>query len=75
MGARRMLEERRIDFIQFEFGVNNVHHGIYLKDMFTLLKNYKVARILRNGIREFDYHFRNEIIITTNYLAYLDNNT
>lgn len=74
-GAAKMLEERRIDFIQFEFGVNNIQHRTYLKNMVDLLKGYTIARILRNGIRIFDYNYRNEIIITTNYLAFLDQNT
>lgn len=74
-GASRMIKEKRINYIQFEFGVHNIQNGVYLKNMFNALEGYSIARILKDGVRKIKYDYRHEIIITTNYLAYLDNDT
>jgi FkbM family methyltransferase len=70
-GAKRMISEKRIKRIQFEFGQNNITHGIYLKHFFDLLSNYTINRIVKNGIRKIPYSKEFEIILTTNYLAEL----
>jgi len=66
-GAMKMLPN--IDFIQFEFSYANLNSRTYLFDFFSLLSDYKIYRVLRNGIREISYDPRYEILLTTNYLA------
>jgi FkbM family methyltransferase len=68
-GANQMLAQGAIKYIQFEFGSLGVESRIFLKDFFTILKDYKIYRILQNGLRQIDYHEAHEIFLTTNYLA------
>ncbi|MEQ8924874.1 MAG: FkbM family methyltransferase [Fulvivirga sp.] len=70
LGAANMLAKRQIDFIQFEFGKNNMDQGIFLSDFITLLSGYRIYRIVKNGIREIkEYNLYHEVFLTTNYLA------
>jgi FkbM family methyltransferase len=70
-GAEHMLNNRKIDFIQFEFGGCNIDSRTYFQDFYYLLKdNYRIYRILRNGLYEIkEYRESNEIFIAMNYLA------
>ena len=68
-GAVELLKANNIDLIQFEFGFPAMPARILLKDFFELLVNYKIYRILQNGLREIKYNERLEIYATTNYLA------
>ena len=70
-GAKHMLENNSIDFIQFEFGPKNVDSRTFLKDFYVLLEpNYKIYRILRNGLRALmPYHQDYEAFFHGNYLA------
>jgi FkbM family methyltransferase len=70
-GARRMLEEGRIDFLAFEFGGCNVDSRTYFQDFFYLLDpRYRIHRVLRGGLRPVPkYLERHEVFLTTNYLA------
>jgi FkbM family methyltransferase len=70
-GAREMLESGKIDFIQFEFGGCNIDSKSFFQDFFYLLNaNYKIYRILNNGLYEItNYSERHEIFLTANYLA------
>ncbi len=70
-GAKQMIADKKIDFIQFEFGGCNIDSRTYFQDFFYLLKdNYRIYRILRDGIMPIDqYKETNEIFITINYLA------
>lgn len=70
-GARVMLNNKKIDFIQFEFGGCNIDSRTYFKDFYYLLRdNYKIYRILKDGLYELSvYKETYEIFITTNYLA------
>ena len=72
-GAATMLREKRIRWIQFEFGGCNVDSRTYLKDFFDLLnREYRLSRILRSGLAPIQsYRDMPEIFITTNYLAAL----
>jgi FkbM family methyltransferase len=71
-GACRMIKEKKINFIQFEFGQNNIVNGVYLKHFFDLLPHYRINRILKNGLRPLDTYDKHiEIVLTTNYLAEL----
>lgn len=70
-GAKNMIEEGKIDFIQFEFGGCNIDSRTYFQDFYYLLKDkYKIYRILKDGIHELPtYKETHEIFITINYLA------
>lgn len=70
-GADRMIQAGKIDLIQFEFGGCNIDSRTYLQDYFYLLQdNYKLYRILKDGIHELGvYKETYEIFITVNYLA------
>lgn len=70
-GAKKMMDEKKIDFIQFEFGGCNIDSRTYFQDFYLLLKdNYKIYRILRNGLFEISkYKETYEIFTTINYLA------
>jgi len=70
-GAKEMIDNKKIDFIQFEFGGCNIDSRTYFQDFFYLLKdNYKIYRILNDGLFEISsYKEIYEIFITVNYLA------
>lgn len=71
-GALNLLNSRSIDFIQFEFGGCNIDSKKYFRDFYYLLNtNYKIYRILKNGIFQINhYNEMLEIFIgTANYLA------
>lgn len=70
-GARRMLSEGRIHFIQFEFGGCNIDSRTYLQDFFYLLTpTHELHRIIRHGLAPIPaYDERLEVFITTNFLA------
>jgi FkbM family methyltransferase len=52
-GARRLIETGAIDVIQFEFNEMNVISRVFMKDFFALLPNYRVYRLLGEGVIEF----------------------
>lgn len=70
-GARNMMDQKAIDFIQFEFGGCNIDSRTYFQDFFYLLKdNYCIYRIVKNGLYKIDqYKEMYEAFATTNYLA------
>jgi FkbM family methyltransferase len=69
-GARRLLEGRHIRFIQFEFGGTNIDSRTYLRDFVDLLgPNFRLYRLLADGVEPLHYSEREEIFVTTNYLA------
>ena len=70
-GAKKMIIDKKIDFIQFEFGGCNIDSRTYFQDFYYFLKDsYNIYRILKNGIREVPtYKETCEIFITINYLA------
>jgi len=72
-GAGNLLKENKIQFIQFEFGGTNIDSKTYFQDFWYLLQpQYKIYRILRDGLREISsYSENNEIFGYTNYLAEL----
>ena len=74
-GAEKFLNEKRIHFIQFEFGVSNLYSRIFFKDIFEYLsgKGYMIGRVLKNGLAPINkYHHSLEVYYTTNYLAWLN---
>jgi FkbM family methyltransferase len=66
-GAKNMLPN--IDFIQFEFSFANFNSKTYLFDFFEILSEFRIYRVLRDGIYEIQYDPRYEVLMTTNYLA------
>ena len=52
-GARGLLEEDRIDVIQFEFNEMNIVSRVFMKDFFEVLKNYRIYRLQEKGVIEF----------------------
>jgi FkbM family methyltransferase len=70
-GSSRMLKNGKIDFIQFEFGGCNIDSRTYFQDFYYLLKDqYKIFRILKDGIYQIDqYKETYEAFTTTNFLA------
>ncbi len=70
-GAHQTINDKNIDFIQFEFGGCNIDSRTYFQDFYYLLKdNYRICRILKDGLIEVSqYKETSEIFITINYLA------
>ena len=72
-GAKKLLDSKAIQFIQFEFGGCNIDSRTYFQDFFYLLnKNYTIYRVLQHGLYEIkNYRETLEIFTTINYLAEL----
>jgi len=70
-GAKKMLSNGAIDYIQFEFGGCNIDSRTYFQDYYYFLKgNYTIYRIVRDGLFEIkQYKEMYEAFMTTNYLA------
>lgn len=67
-GAVSMLPY--ITHIQFEMSVASRDSKTYFRDIFNFLKDYKISRILRNGLEEVKTPDKfSELLFTTNYLA------
>lgn len=49
-GARRYIEEGRIEAIQFEFNEMNTSSRTFFKDFLELLPHYNIYRLLPNGL-------------------------
>lgn len=69
-GARGLLDSKKIGIIQFEFGGRNLDSRTFLRDFFGLLApQYRIFRIVKDGLRPVEYNERWEIFTTTNFLA------
>ena len=70
-GAYKMIEEGRIDFIQFEFGDTFLHTPYHFVDVWNCLSGrYVIYRILRRGLAELkQYSHDLEIYKNANFLA------
>ena len=50
-GAKNMLQQKKIDFIQFEFGGCNIDSRTFFRDFWYVLKDhYHFYRIVKNGL-------------------------
>ena len=70
-GARRMLEEEKIDAYQFEYNHRWVHARAFLKDVFDFVDGmpYRVARLCPTHIEVFEaWHPELEHFFEGNYL-------
>jgi len=72
-GAKNLLSENRIRFIQFEFGISNIDARTFLKEYFTILPHWDIYRLLQDGLQKINYDTRYEVFLTTNYLAVNNN--
>lgn len=70
-GAKSMIDNDAVDYIQFEFGGCNIDSRTYFQDFYYLLQpKYQLYRIIKNGLYPIQkYRETQEIFITTNYLA------
>ena len=70
-GAKKMLKQGNIKYIQFEFGGTQIAPRIFLKDFFELLQpQYSIYRILKDGhLRIDEYSEKLEIFSYANYFA------
>lgn len=70
-GAERMLREKRIGYIQFEFGENNVSSRTYMEDFDSLLgAQYRFYRIVPGGLVPWKYlGGGSEVFATMNFLC------
>lgn len=69
-GASRMISEKRISIIQFEFNTMHVYSRVFLRDFYNLLKDYRFYRLdTHRLIPIFTYTTFNEIFRFQNILA------
>lgn len=69
-GARRLLDSRAIDAIQFEFGGANIDSRVFLRDIIDVLRpTHAVHRLLRDGVEPVRMDEREEIFTYANYVA------
>jgi len=67
-GAQKMLPF--ITTIQFEIGIASRDSRVYFKDIFELLSDYKISRILKDGLEEVKNPDKtSELLFTTNFVA------
>jgi FkbM family methyltransferase len=74
-GAMRMLKDRRIDMIQFEYGGCNLDARVHLLDIWEILtqNGLQIAKIFPDGPRPIStYSQALENFRYSNYIAYLD---
>lgn len=75
LGAARMLKERRVDMIQFEYGGCNLDAKVYLLDIWEILinNNYHIAKLFPSGPKPIENYSQTlENFRYSNYIAYLD---
>lgn len=70
-GAKKMIDDGKIDFIQFEFGGCNIDSRTYFQDFFYFLKDkYNLYRIVKDGLFPIKtYKETYEIFTLVNFLA------
>jgi len=73
LGCQRMLSEKRIRFIQFEFGEGHIDSRTFFRDFYDLLHDkYNFYRIVSDGLVKIPrYSSELEIFATINYFAEL----
>ena len=73
-GARRLLQSRRIEFIQFEFGGTDIDSRTFFRDFWNILQGYNIYRMMSKGLGLIEsYHEGREIFGYQNYFAELRN--
>ena len=76
MGAGKLITEKKVQYIQFEFGPANIGSRTYFFDFWKLLnENYHISRILKDGLFPIlEYNETEEIFISTNFFCELKSN-
>ncbi len=71
LGAKKMLEENKVSFIQFEFAGTMIDSRTFFRDIYLFLNpTYKIYRILQDGLREIkNCDEKQEIFLVSNFLA------
>lgn len=72
-GFEKMLSERKIKMIQFEYGDLVLRSRFLLKDYFELLEkyNFSVGKLFPNYIKFTSYDYKMENFLTSNFVAVL----
>lgn len=71
-GLSHKLMGKKIDVIQFEYGMVNIYTKFLLKDYYELLgKDYLIGKLFPNGVYFSDYKPQNEDFVGPNYVAVL----
>jgi FkbM family methyltransferase len=69
-GGTGLLDEEKIDVIQFEFGERNIASRTYLRDFRNLLPRHHLFRLSPRGPTPLDYQPSNEVfVLAANYIA------
>ncbi|OLP18787.1 hypothetical protein BST81_08590 [Leptolyngbya sp. 'hensonii'] len=70
-GAKNLIEQNRIRFIQFEFGHCNIDSRTFFRDFYRLLNDrYRIYRVMKNGLFLIEqYQEMYEIFSVVNYFA------
>jgi FkbM family methyltransferase len=69
-GASKMISEKRISIIQFEFNTLHVYSRVFLRDFYELLHGYEIYRLDTDKlIPLFEYNPFNEIFRFQNIVA------
>lgn len=70
-GFENMLRSHSIDFVQFEYGGANLDSKILLRDIFEFfeLNNYRIYKIMKNGLVQKKYSPQWENFSYCNYIA------
>lgn len=69
LGANKMISSGKINSIQFEFGIAHLVSKVFLREFFEILEDFRIYRILQDGIYEIKYSERYEIFLNSNYFA------
>lgn len=70
-GAKKLIQNKKIDIIQFEFNTMNILSKVFFIDFWKMLKNYKIYRMLPKEllkIKKYDASFC-EIYAYQNFVA------
>jgi len=76
IGAQKLIEAGKIDYIQFEYGGTYIDADIFLKDIFDFFKNkpYLIHKIMQKDIIKIEkYDQELENFQYSNFLAILNN--
>ena len=70
-GAKELLENNAIHFIQFEFGLPNIDARIFFQDFWNMLNDkFHIYRIVADGLYVIkNYSTQLEIFATSNFIA------
>ena len=72
-GASQLIMENKINIIQFEFNEMNIYSRVFLKDFYSVLKNYTFYRLMEDELKPMGlYHAKNEIFLYQNILAVIN---